>query len=116
MSLVDLLGSALMLAGALFCLLAGVGVWRLPDVYCRLSAMSKASPFGITLLLAGGALLDGSATFAVQAALIAIFLTLTAPIAGHALGRAAHAAGARPSETSVRDDLPADVSAERDDE
>jgi len=98
MTLVDTLAFALMLTGALFALLASIGLVRLPDAYCRLSATSKATPFGIGLLLAGASLALGDLDFAVRALLVVVFLGLTAPVAAHALGRAAHRAGIPPSE------------------
>lgn len=75
-------------AGAGVTLLAAVGVVRLPDMLCRLSATSKAAPFGIALLLVGAALVAADWSFALQAAVVAVFVGLTSPIAAHALARA----------------------------
>ena len=106
MNVLEILAFAAMLLGTLFVLLASLGVARLPDVYCRLSATSKAVPFGVGLLLAGAALALGDASFALQAVSIAAFMALTAPVVAHALGRAAHQAGVPPCAQTRRDELP----------
>lgn len=93
MNWLSLLSALLLLLGSAFTLLAAVGVLRLPDVYCRLSATSKAAPFGIGLILGGAALESGDPHFALQALLVGVFLTLTSPVAAHAIARAAHREG-----------------------
>jgi len=93
MSLFEIAAVALMLTGALFTLLAAVGLVRLPDVYCRLSATSKAAPLGIALVLAGAAMVAPGTSDALQAAVIALFVALTAPVAAHVLARAARRGG-----------------------
>ncbi len=108
MTLIEIIAFALMLLGTLFVLLAALGVARLPDVYCRLSATSKAVPFGIGLLLVGAALAVSETTFALQALAITVFLALTSPVVAHALGRAAHDAGVPPCAQTRRDELPFD--------
>jgi multicomponent Na+:H+ antiporter subunit G len=45
------LGSALLLLGALFSLIAAIGVLRLPDLYTRMHAASKAGAVGGGLIL-----------------------------------------------------------------
>lgn len=107
MSLVDFISFGLMLLGTLFVLLAAVGVVRMPDVYCRLSATSKAVPFGTGLLLAGAALAMDGWAFALQALAITVFMALTSPVVAHALGRAAHGVGVPPCAQTRRDDLAA---------
>ena len=44
--------SELILAGATLALLAGVGVLRMPDVFTRMQASTKASTLGLGCLLA----------------------------------------------------------------
>ena len=93
MTVLEIAAVVLMVAGALFTLLAAFGIVRLPDVYCRLSATSKAAPLGIGMVLAGAAMVARDASFSVQAAAVAVFLALTAPVAAHVLARAARRAG-----------------------
>ena len=49
----ELIGSLLVLAGAVFHLSAGLGILRMPDVYTRMQAGTKASTLGNTLVLGG---------------------------------------------------------------
>ena len=47
----ELISAVLMISGAFFILLAGLGVLRLPDLYMRVSAATKASTLGVALSL-----------------------------------------------------------------
>ena len=49
----ELIGSILMLLGAIFHFSAGLGMLRMPDAYTRMQAGTKASTLGNTLVLAG---------------------------------------------------------------
>lgn len=91
--LLELLSVALLLLGALLLLVAAIGVVRMPDVLLRMSAVSKASSLGASLMLIGAALAlwDGGA--AARALAGTLFLFLTAPVASHLVGRAAYRLG-----------------------
>lgn len=66
-----------------------VGLFRMPDVYTRVQAATKASSLGTIALLAA-ALLDGDGPSAARVVLIAGFLLVTAPVGAHAISRAAY--------------------------
>jgi multicomponent Na+:H+ antiporter subunit G len=85
----DWVMSALLVAGALFIVLGGIGLLRLPDVYLRLSAAAKAGTLGISCILLAAALHFRSAGLMERAIGIIAFLFLTAPISAHMIGRAA---------------------------
>ncbi len=103
--LLALLVAALMVAGALFSLVAAIGLVRFPDLYTRMHAASKAGTVGSGLLLLAVGVHSGDlATFGRACAGI-VFFILTAPVAAHLLARAAHKAGYRLSDVSVRDDM-----------
>ena len=80
----------LLVLGALFMLLAAVGLVRLPDLYLRMSATSKAATLGASLVLLGAAVHFGTAAVAGRAVVIIVFLFLTAPVAAHTIGRAGY--------------------------
>ena len=86
----SLLAGVLLLLGAVFMALAAVGLVRLPDVYTRMSASSKAATLGASLALLGAAVHFGTAAVAGRAVVIVAFLFLTAPVAAHAIGRAGY--------------------------
>lgn len=81
--------SVLILAGSAFGLIAAIGVVRMPDIYCRMHAATKAGAFGVTLMLLALALWHPSVRIVVQCALIIGFFYLTAPLAAQVLGRVA---------------------------
>ena len=80
------------LAGSAFTLLAAVGVVRMPDVFTRMQASTKASTLGLGCLLIGAALrFDDFASF-IRVASIGAFILLTTPVAAHVIARAAYRA------------------------
>ena len=94
-SLLPWLSMVLILAGGLFCLLGAIGVLRLPDCYSRMHAASKAGALGAVLVLAGvAAATSGEATMEALFALMAVLVT--APLAAHAVSRAAYHADIKP--------------------
>lgn len=95
----------LMIVGALFSLIAAVGVNRLPDLYTRMHAASKAGTVGSGLLLLAVGLHSADVATFGRALAGVIFFILTAPVSAHLLARAAHKVGYRLSSTSVRDDM-----------
>ena len=51
--MIDILSSILILAGVFFYLAGSIGLLRLPDLYSRLHALTKADNLGLGLLIAG---------------------------------------------------------------
>lgn len=87
----------LVVLGALFSALAGLGVLRLPDLYTRMHAASKAGAVGAGLILLAVAVASFDGPVALRAVLGILFVLLTAPISAHLLARAAYHAGVQPS-------------------
>lgn len=83
------------LGGAAFALIAAIGVVRLPDVYTRMHAATKAGTLGAGLILIAGAFAAGEVGVVARAIACFIFLLLTAPVSGHLLGRAAYRTGVK---------------------
>lgn len=84
----ELLGSLLILLGAIFLFSAGVGLLRMPDVYTRIQAGTKATTLGNILVLAGLAVYHPGWTFKLVLAIY--FVLMTNPVSSHALSRAAY--------------------------
>jgi len=101
----DTIIAILLGGGAFFAVLAAIGIVRFPDLYVRLSAATKASTLGTSLILAGVALFFDDAAVTGKITAIIVFIALTAPVAAHMLGRAAYFSGVPLWEKSVRDDL-----------
>jgi multicomponent Na+:H+ antiporter subunit G len=89
----DTLIALLLLGGTFFALVAAIGVVRMPDIYMRLSAASKASTLGTSFILTAVALFFGTTAVSGKVVAIIAFTLLTAPVAAHMLGRAAYFSG-----------------------
>lgn len=83
----------LLAAGLGFQAVGGLGLLRLPDVYCRLHALSKADALGTLLALLAVAVWEGATLTGLKVLLIAAFFFLTSPVASHAVARAAFRTG-----------------------
>lgn len=94
-----------MVIGALFSLLAAIGLLRLPDLYTRMHAASKAGVVGAGLILIAVALVSLDVAVALRAMLGVIFLVLTTPVSAHLLARAAYQAGVGLADQTSIDDL-----------
>jgi multicomponent Na+:H+ antiporter subunit G len=109
MSFVLTLATAVLLvAGGLFALIASIGLIRLPDVFTRMHAASKAGTVGSGLLLLAAGLHAGDFAIFVRALAGFFFFILTAPISAHLLAKAAHQVGYRLHASSVVDELKRD--------
>lgn len=84
-----ILASILVLFGASFCFVAALGTARMPDLYCRMHAATKAGAFGLSLILIALCLLAPEPRVIIQSALIISFFYLTTPLSGQMIGRAA---------------------------
>lgn len=65
------------------------GVVRFPDVYTKLHASSKVAFLGIAALLLATAI-GGDGQSVARSVLVLVVLTLTTPVAAHAIGQAAY--------------------------
>ncbi|MFK3689000.1 monovalent cation/H(+) antiporter subunit G [Agrobacterium tumefaciens] len=96
---------ALTIAGAIFSLIAAIGLNRLPDVYTRMHAASKAGTVGSGLLLLAVGIHSMEIATLARALAGFFFFILTAPVSAHLLAMAAHKAGYPLAVKSVVDDL-----------
>ncbi|MBU2958264.1 monovalent cation/H(+) antiporter subunit G [Paracoccus sp. 1_MG-2023] len=91
--IMDIIISGLIVIGGLFCFAAGLGVLRLPDVFNRMHASTKAATLGSGMILVAVAVQFGESTIIARAIAAILFLLLTAPVAAHLIGRAAFRTG-----------------------
>ena len=101
----DTVGALFMLAGALLCLVAGIGLVRLPDVLTRMHAATKPQAFGLLLVLIGVGLWLRTVIDMTTLVLVGIFQLLTSPVAAHMVGRAAYRTGKMDYENITTDEL-----------
>lgn len=88
------ISAGLFVAGATLALLAGIGVLRMPDVFTRMQASTKASTLGLGCLLLGLAIRHPDLSFVVRAISIGAFMMLTTAVSAHVIARAAALTGA----------------------
>jgi multicomponent Na+:H+ antiporter subunit G len=101
----NVLGHALVVIGTALIFGATVGIIRLPDLYNRTNAVAKAAALGVSLILAGVAVLRPSLTTVLILVLAIAAQLFTAPIAGYAVARAGYRSGVTMSPKTHRDDL-----------
>lgn len=93
------------LLGAIFVLLASIGLLRMPDSYLRISVTTKAATLGIGLLLIAAAIHFKDFSITTRVLAIILFMLLTAPVSGHLIGRTSYLSGVRLWRDSVMDDM-----------
>ena len=103
--MIELIAGVLILIGGAFSLIAGIGLARLPDLYVRMHAATKAGTLGAGLVLAALAFEAQQLEVAARAIAGLTFLFFTAPIAAHLLGRAGYIAGVPLWSQSCLDEL-----------
>jgi len=86
----------LALGSVFFTLVAAVGLIRLPDLYTRAHASSKADTLGAGFGLLAVAIAFGPSRTALKVAFLIAFVYLTNPTAAHAISRAAYDQGIEP--------------------
>lgn len=86
------ISAVLLCLGALFTLLAAVGILRLPDLFTRMHAITKAGTLGVGLSLLAVALFYLDLGVSTRALAAIAFVLLTAPVSSHLIGRAAYLA------------------------
>ena len=92
----DIASWALLVSGGAFCMIGGLGLLRLPDVYARMHAAGMTDTLGAGLILAGLMVQGGLSLVTVKLFLILVFLLFTSPTSTYALANAAYRRGLAP--------------------
>ena len=103
----SVMGSLFILVGAVFLCLGALGLVRMPDLYNRIQAGTKATTLGTMLTLVGMACLQPD--WALKLLLIGLFILLTNPLSSQVMARAAHRTGSRKTAKNVVDRLAEDT-------
>jgi len=85
--------AALVLVGTFFLLVGTVGIIRLPTVYNRMHATSKATTLGAGMIALAGFVFYGPGGDGLMALVTLAFLFVTAPTGAHMISRAAQRMG-----------------------
>jgi multicomponent Na+:H+ antiporter subunit G len=100
----SLVAAFLIVAGSAFVLTAALGLMRLPDLYTRMHAASKAGTLGSCVMLIALAVFADDLSVTTRALGGVAFFLLTAPLSAHLLAKVAHASGLQLWGGSVMDD------------
>lgn len=94
-----------MVIGAVFILIASIGLLKMPDIYLRMSASTIAGTFGVASMLIAAAIHFFNLGIFLHVIGVIIFLILTVPIGAHLLARAAYIIRLPMWDKTVHDDL-----------
>ncbi|MFN7210354.1 MAG: monovalent cation/H(+) antiporter subunit G [Aggregatilineales bacterium] len=101
MSLIDLIAVLLIGAGCFFFLAGTLGLLRLPDVFTRAHAITKADNVGLMLIVLAAVLQVESWAARLKLSLIWILILIASATVAHLIGRAALNVGQKPWEEST---------------
>lgn len=87
--MIDVLSLLLITAGLGFFAAGSIGLLRLPDLYTRLHALTKADNLGLGMIVIGLALLSGSAFIAIKLLLIWILALAASAASAHLIAQQA---------------------------
>lgn len=97
--------SILLILGSLFMLVAAIGVVKLPDVYMRMHAITKAASLGALLMLTAVFIWHPQWIVGIEAFMVVLFVIFTAPIGTHMLARVAHKMKVPTGEGYIMDEM-----------
>lgn len=76
-------------AGVFFFAVGTIGLLRMPDIYSRMHASTKADTLGISLVILGIIILQGFTLLSLKLIILVLFIWITNPTAAHAIALAA---------------------------
>lgn len=82
--------SVLLVLGSVWVLIAALGIVRMPDVFTRIQVVTKATTFGLGMIMLATAFFFGWSGESSRAVLAVIFIFITSPVAAHMLSRTAY--------------------------
>ncbi|MDD2386608.1 MAG: monovalent cation/H(+) antiporter subunit G [Bacteroidales bacterium] len=103
METLKLIGAIIVLLGSIFLLLGSLGLVRMPDLFTRIQAGTKASTLGTMLTLVGIIFITPNWTG--KLIILILFVLITNPISSHVLARAAHFSKIKLSDKTIIDQL-----------
>lgn len=108
MEYLKIIGAVFTLIGSLFILFAAIGILRMPDVYNRIQAGTKATTLGSIMTLLGIGLIHPD--WLLKLGLLIVFVLISNPVSSHVMGRAAHYAKVPLTDKTQLDKLEEDSS------
>jgi len=103
--MIDAITAALLIIGAFFMFVAGLGILRMPDIFLRMSCSTKAATIGFGTLLLALALYFRDTGVVTRSLATIAFVFATAPVASHRIGRVSYLVGVYLWGKTIRDEL-----------
>jgi len=88
MIILHIISTAMLLIGCFFFLVGTVGLFRMPDAYCKMHATTKCDTLGAGFIITGLILLTGFSNVSIKLLLIIVFVWLTNPTSAHIIAKA----------------------------
>ncbi len=108
----DFLIITLSTLGAVFILVASLGIYRMPDFYTRSSVTVKASTLGVGCVLAAVAIHFSEFSITTKIFAVILFLFITSPVGAFMITRTAYITNTPLWDKSVRDELKDEITDE----
>jgi len=86
MNIMEIIGGFLVVVGSLFLFLGALGIYRMPDLFNRLQAGTKATTLGAMSVILGVGFLEPG--WFLKLFVIVIFIGYSNPLSSHAMARA----------------------------
>jgi len=102
MIVLEIISWALIVAGAFFSIVGGIGIVRFPEFFSRLHGGGITDTMGAALILLGLMFQSPNSLVAIKLVMILFFLFVTSPSSCHALSNSALAQGHWPELDSTR--------------
>jgi multicomponent Na+:H+ antiporter subunit G len=93
-NILEYIGLGFVLLGSIFLFLGALGIYRMPDLYNRLQAGTKASTLGAMSVVLGVGLMQPD--WLIKLIVIILFIGISNPLSSHALARASYRSGVLP--------------------
>ncbi len=93
-NILQYVGLGFVLLGSIFLFLGALGIYRMPDLYNRLQAGTKASTLGAMSVVFGVGLMQPD--WMIKLIVIILFIGISNPLSSHALARASYRSGIKP--------------------
>ncbi|MFT4187166.1 MAG: monovalent cation/H(+) antiporter subunit G [Aeromicrobium sp.] len=103
--MIDVIAGFLLITGAALATIASIGLVRFPNVFSRMHAATKPQTLGLICILLGVALRLQTVAATTTLLVVIVFQLVTAPVASHMVGRAAHRVGLIDPDRLTRNDL-----------
>ena len=83
----EIISLLLVFLGSVFILIASIGLLRFRETLTRLHATTKATSFGLLMIVTGVGIFFLTPVVVIKAVLVVLFIYLTAPLAAHSISQ-----------------------------